>query len=59
MIALHKPERATYGQAVEAQEEYYYVKCDHTGIECKYPGGPYTAASKYTTVKWVHIAVRV
>ena len=41
MIALHKPERATYGQAVEAQEEYYYVKCDHTGIECKYPGGPY------------------
>ena len=26
MIALHKPERATYGQAVEAQREFNVVK---------------------------------
>ena len=29
MIALHKPERATYSQAVEAQKnEYFFVHCD-------------------------------
>ena len=27
MIALHKPQRATYGQAVEAQAEYAEVTC--------------------------------
>ncbi len=27
MIALHKPQRATYGQAVEAQVEFKRVDC--------------------------------
>ncbi len=27
MTALHKPERATYGQAVEAQAEYRFTIC--------------------------------
>ncbi len=27
MIALHKPERATYGQAVEAQAEFANMIC--------------------------------
>ena len=27
MTALHKPERATYGQAVEAQQEYAIIVC--------------------------------
>ena len=27
MIALHKPQRATYGQAVEAQMEFATTKC--------------------------------
>ena len=27
MTALHKPERATYGQAVEAQQEYDDMIC--------------------------------
>ena len=46
MIALHKPERATYGQAVEAQKtEYYFVHCDiFNGVTCKGLGGPLTAA---------------
>ena len=36
MIALHKPERATYGQAVEAQEtEYNFVLCHGTLVVCK------------------------
>ena len=44
MIALHKPERATYGQAVEAQNnEYYFVHCDmKNGVICKDLGGPFT-----------------
>lgn len=37
MIALHKPERATYGQAVEAQREYNSVKIieDPPELICK------------------------
>ncbi len=42
MIALHKPQRATYGQAVEAQvPEYFVVECDtEKGVICKEFGGP-------------------
>lgn len=41
MIALYKPERTTYGQAVEAQgNEYYFVHCDSEGVVCKGLGGP-------------------
>ena len=47
MIALHKPQRATYGQAVEAQRnEYYVVRCDIVnGVTCKGLGGPFTCCS--------------
>ena len=42
MIALHKPQRATYGQAVEAQHnEYNVVICDHTGVICVGTNGSY------------------
>ena len=36
MIALHKPQRATYGQAVEAQLEYNRVEiiANPPGIHC-------------------------
>ena len=41
MIALYKPERATYSQAVEAQQnEYFFVDCDSKGVVCKHLGGP-------------------
>ena len=41
MIALHKPERATYSQAVEAQLEFANVKCvaDPPSANC-YGTGP-------------------
>ena len=43
MIALHKPQRATYGQAVEAQHnEYDFVRCDHEGIRCLGDTGAYS-----------------
>ena len=40
MTALHKPERATYGQAIEAQEQYQYenMKCDEDYARCWDPG---------------------
>ena len=40
MIALHKPERATYGQAIEAQIEFALVKCvmNPPEIHCKRVG---------------------
>ncbi len=38
MIALHKPERATYGQAVEAQYEYQNMVCDAYDARCWDPG---------------------
>lgn len=42
MITLHKPERATYGQAVEAQhKEYNYVFCHNGTVVCKEPWGSY------------------
>ena len=42
MIALHKPQRATYGQAVEAQDhEFNFVLCDHEGIRCLGRTGTY------------------
>ena len=36
MISLHKPERATYDQVVEAQEEFEMIVCsyDPPVIEC-------------------------
>ncbi len=34
MIALHKPERTTYGQAVEAQQEYAVVICQPNVFLC-------------------------
>ena len=34
MIALHKPERATYAQAVEAQAEYENMICIGTKAIC-------------------------
>ena len=36
MTALHKPERTTYGQAIEAQQEFAVVIChyDPPVIEC-------------------------
>ena len=36
MTALHKPERTTYGQAIEAQQEFAVVICyyDPPAIEC-------------------------
>ena len=37
MTALHKPERATYGQAVEAQREYAFVIC-HPIMLCAFEG---------------------
>ncbi len=45
MIALHKPQRATYGQAVEAQQdnEYFFVHCDiKNGVICRHLGGPFS-----------------
>jgi len=42
MIALHKPERATYGQAVEAQEtEYILQLCGFVAV-CSLPWGTKT-----------------
>ena len=42
MIALHKPQRATYGQAVEAQhQEYNVVLCNHEGVRCLGNTGTY------------------
>ena len=38
MITLHKPERATYGQAVEAQYEYYNMICEPNEARCWSPG---------------------
>ena len=40
MIALHKSERATYRQAVEAQVEYAEVHCyaDPPKADCDYAG---------------------
>lgn len=38
MIALHKPERATYGQAVEAQYEYKNMICTEEEADCWDPG---------------------
>ena len=46
MITLHKPERVTYGEAVEAQHssnEYFYVHCDiKNGVTCRGLGGPFS-----------------
>ena len=43
MTALHKPERATYGQAVEAQHpEYNYVVCIGNVAVCADPFGRWT-----------------
>ena len=44
MTALHKPERATYGQAVEAQYPYYkyeHMVCDEYDAECWGTGPKY------------------
>ena len=38
MIALHKPQRATYGQAVKAQDEYLNVVCGDGTANCWDPG---------------------
>lgn len=38
MIALHKPQRATYGQAVEAQVEYAATVCTKWVGICVFEG---------------------
>ncbi len=38
MTALHKSERATYGQAVEAQGEYVLQVCLNNAALCVFDG---------------------
>ena len=42
MTALHKPERTTYGQAIEAQhDEHNFIDCDDVNIICLGNTGEY------------------